>query len=42
MLLEKVNRQISQPPVMLGEDKVEYSTNDIVKQESQLKTCLSV
>ena len=39
---ERVNRQISQPPVMLGEDKVQYPANDIVKQGSQLKAYLSV
>lgn len=42
MLPEKVNKQISQPSVTLGKDKVQYSANDILKQESQLKTCLSV
>ena len=42
MLPEKVSRQISQPPVTLGKGREQYSTNDMVKQESQLITCLSI
>lgn len=39
---EEVNRQISLPPAVFREDKVQSSTNDIVQQESQLNTLLSV
>ena len=42
MLPEKVSRQISQPPVTSGKSREQYSTNDMVKQESQLIMCLSI
>ena len=37
MLPEKVSRQILQPPVTSGRGKEQYSSNDMVKQESPLK-----